>query len=168
MKEWMKTCFRCNRTLPITEFYRHPQMGDGHLNKCKDCTKADTRKREQRLYSSPDTAIKERERHRLKSRKARAEGTAFRETPEHRVERLRKYRLKYPDKDRARQKLHRAIRTGKIQRQPCEVCGNPKSHGHHDDYSRPYDVKWLCVTHHSEHHVRLNNLRLIQQLTKSE
>lgn len=28
---------------PIDDFYKHPQMGDGHINKCKDCTKKDVR-----------------------------------------------------------------------------------------------------------------------------
>ena len=41
----MKNCFKCNTTKDIDDFYEHPQMGDGHLNKCKDCTKADVSKR---------------------------------------------------------------------------------------------------------------------------
>lgn len=56
-------------------------------------------------------------------------------------------------KQNARSKLRRAVFNGKIQRQPCEVCGEPKSHGHHEDYSKPLDVKWLCVKHHVEHHI---------------
>jgi hypothetical protein len=37
-----KECFKCGRDLPLDHFYKHPQMGDGHLNKCKDCTRVDS------------------------------------------------------------------------------------------------------------------------------
>lgn len=48
--------------------------------------------------------------------------------------------------------IRNAIRNKQIVRQPCEVCGNPKSQGHHEDYSKPLDVTWLCSKHHGERH----------------
>jgi hypothetical protein len=52
----------------------------------------------------------------------------------------------------ARWLVSRAIKSGKLTRLPCEICGNPEVHGHHEDYSKPLDVRWLCPKHHYEHH----------------
>lgn len=52
----------------------------------------------------------------------------------------------------ARQKVAKAIKAGRLVRQPCEVCGNPQTHGHHRDYSKPLEVQWLCGVHHKAAH----------------
>lgn len=46
-----------------------------------------------------------------------------------------------------------AKRSGVLVQQPCEVCGDPVTDAHHDDYSKPLDVRWLCKLHHrAQHH----------------
>jgi hypothetical protein len=55
-----------------------------------------------------------------------------------------------PEKYKARSIINNAIAAGKITRQPCEVCGDPNTEAHHDDYSKPFDVRHLCTRHHGE------------------
>lgn len=52
----------------------------------------------------------------------------------------------------ARWKTRRAIASGKLTRQPCEVCGEPKTQAHHEDYTKPLEVQWLCVSCHRARH----------------
>lgn len=47
--------------------------------------------------------------------------------------------------------MQSAVRRGKLQRQPCEVCGE-KAHAHHPDYSKALEVRWLCPHHHARQH----------------
>lgn len=54
---------------------------------------------------------------------------------------------------RAGQAVHKAVKKGELFRGPCEVCGTTKNiDAHHDDYSKPLDVRWLCRKHHQMHH----------------
>lgn len=55
-------------------------------------------------------------------------------------------------KPQARRMLKIALASGKLIAQPCEVCGHPETDGHHWDYSRPLDVRWLCRKHHAKVH----------------
>tara|TARA_R110000850_G_scaffold105926_12_gene217130 strand:- start:857 stop:1450 length:594 start_codon:yes stop_codon:yes gene_type:complete len=39
----MKSCFKCGVEKQLSEYYKHGQMADGHLNKCKSCTILDVK-----------------------------------------------------------------------------------------------------------------------------
>lgn len=55
-------------------------------------------------------------------------------------------------KAKAASAVHAAIMSGKLTRQPCEECGAEKAEGHHDDYAKPLEVRWLCRSHHRQWH----------------
>jgi hypothetical protein len=59
-----------------------------------------------------------------------------------------------PVKRRAQRLVQTALRKGILERQPCEVCGE-KADAHHDDYSEPLKVRWLCRRHHIREHVAM-------------
>ena len=127
-----KECFKCYEVLPLSEFYRHPRMTDGHLGKCKRCARRDSRENRERnrdYYLAYD--------------RSRVAG---------KVAGVRRSIAKHPHKNRARVHVHNALARGKMQRQPCEVCGIDKADAHHEDYDKPLEVRWLCRKHHGEVH----------------
>ncbi len=73
----------------------------------------------------------------------------------YKTEEYRRYRKKNPEKIRAHAQLNYAIKSGTLKRSPCEVCGEGRKyhvHAHHDDYSKPLEVRWLCPIHHKLAH----------------
>jgi hypothetical protein len=49
-------------------------------------------------------------------------------------------------------KTRRLLREGKLIRQPCEICGNLNTVAHHDNYTRPDEIRWFCQKDHMAHH----------------
>ena len=135
----MKRCFKCGIEKDIAEFYRHPRMADGHLGKCKECTKRDVAAH----YRDALEKIIAYER--------------ARQQTEHRRAKQRQYgrarARRSPEKNRARLITKRAVLRGLIARLPCAVCGQTGAvEAHHTDYSKPLDVVWLCHSHHKQVH----------------
>jgi hypothetical protein len=147
-----KTCFKCKTEKPLGAFYAHPMMADGHLGKCKECTKVDAQRQRMLNVSDPEWVRQERERCRLKAIRYRAAGgkpsaEALRKGQE-------KHRLKNPDKCRTRCRTYRAMLKGTITKKTeCECCGaTGRLHKHHVDYNKPLDIRWLCTKCHGVLH----------------
>lgn len=71
-----------------------------------------------------------------------------------RNEATRRSYLKHREKALVRRKVQRAIESGLIVRGNCENCGDLKSQAHHDDYSQPLKIRWLCISCHATFHKR--------------
>lgn len=63
-----------------------------------------------------------------------------------------------PEKRAAHKRVEVALRNGTLVRLSCERCGDVRSQAHHDDYSKPLEVMWLCQLHHRERHRELESL----------
>jgi hypothetical protein len=70
---------------------------------------------------------------------------------------LARYRSDNPDKYKAQTAVGNAVRDGRLAKASCcQSCGSGGHlHGHHDDYSKPLDVVWLCPACHKQRHKEL-------------
>lgn len=126
----MKSCKKCGQIKPLSAFYENS-------NKCKECTCEDVRNN----YASRRAQYSAYYRRRAQRP----------DLHEIRVNYQRERNKRNPEKYKARNALNNAVRDGRIQKQGCEVCGG-KAQAHHEDYSKPLEVRWLCFEHHREEH----------------
>ena len=138
-----KQCFKCQTVKPLTDFYKHSMMADGHVNKCKECNKNDV------TTNRLKNIDRIREYDRIRSKNAERMKAAYEVSNAWRIE------------DKRRSKCHRAvskaIQNGDLKRLPCERCGNEKSYAHHENYDKPLDVIFLCQPCHKQRHKELLN-----------
>lgn len=136
MKDIRKRCFKCKQWKYRSEFYKHSQMADGLLGKCKNCTKKDAL--EHRNANIERIRANDRERGKLPHRIALS------------IAKTKIFRRLNPEKYAAHLLLNNGVRSGKIKKpRLCTKCGKPgRIHGHHEDYCKPLDVIWVCQICH--------------------
>jgi hypothetical protein len=128
----MPNCIICYEEKSAAEF-KHIRQ-NGLLGRCKTCMYLATKAwKAANPKKTTAQAARWRKRHPEKSRARQAN-----------------HKISKPEHVRAREILNYAIRRGFIVRLPCARCGNVKSEAHHDDYSRPLHVDWLCKEHHED------------------
>ena len=134
-----KRCPKCKTEKELPEFWRKKSHNDGLQCWCKPCviegnrryslTKAgkEARKRNNKEYQQTETG-----------KKANREGQ-------------KKYQKANPEKIKAHNVVNNAVAVGRLKKEPCR-CGEIKVEVHHEDYSKPFNVEWLCTKHHKELH----------------
>lgn len=138
-----KICFKCGTLKPLSMFYKHKRMGDGHLNKCIECAKKDVRK-----HRKENDSVREYDRKRAKQ-PHRVSAT---------VQNTSKYRSKFPERQAANNAVAKALKAGMLEKLPCWECGETETEAHHPAYSMRLSVVWLCSRHHKEIHLLLPEL----------
>jgi len=149
----MKICRQCGIEKPMTEYYAHNQMADGYLNKCKDCVRSQVSKHREFNLDYIKEYDKKRAMlpHRVQARKEYISSEIGKSVRKKAAE---NYKKKFPLKYAAHVVISNAIRDGKIVKQTiCSECGSDKNiEGHHDDYTKPLSIRWLCEPCHKMWH----------------
>lgn len=150
-----KKCSKCGKVKPLDVFYKgYSPEQDGYSSSCKECTKSAMRKNYEKRSQDPEWIEKQRERGREKYHRL-YKGKAYNGS----VEAKKRWAERNTIKRAAHLVVSNAIRDGRMEKKPCEKCGD-EAVAHHEDYTKPYEVTWLCVKHHNKRHVELRGIDL--------
>ena len=136
-----RICSKCGQEKLLEEFDVNKTKPFGRAYRCKEC---------RRKYDKEHSR-----RERAKDPKKKTQVANWHHS-EHgkkmsRLARARRFAVN-KEKYKAKEMIERLVNKGVIKRQPCEICGETNGQGHHPDYSKPFEVVWLCQKHHSEFH----------------
>ena len=139
-----KTCIVCKKEKPVTEFHK---QRNGYRSKCKPCRSAT------RAPNNPEVVKRAKEKYK-NTEKGQQKIQEYNRSDRHK-EAIGNWEQSNPEKVDGRRECHKAIKRGDLIRQPCEKCGASKVDAHHDDYTKPLKVRWLCRKCHRLHHLQL-------------
>lgn len=156
-----KRCNKCKRIKLLSEFYYRKEKAPFSI-----CIKCENRRRGYYQLKYPE---KERERQRdwraknlEKYQKHKREYFQKRKkslSPDKWRSMRRKAYYNQPlEARKAHDKINNSIRAGRFKRPPtCSKCNSKRPEAHHEDYSKPLDVLWLCRACHMRHHRNKND-----------
>jgi hypothetical protein len=129
-------CGSCRETKPASEFHRCATRPNGLAVYCKPCARA---------YTGARAKLES-----VKAVRSRWAATKGKDV-------VRRYKSRWPAKQRARILVHREVQAGRlVNPRVCSACsGTERVEAHHDDYAQPYEVRWLCRLCHRAWH-RIN------------
>lgn len=149
-----KTCRVCGKVKSDDEFYSAPGNRDGLASKCKSCQSEYYRE----YSASNKKRLAEQKANwydRNRERVIERQRSYYRDHRDAVQERINRWGEENMEKVGAGRKARRAIESGRIERQPCSQCGVAEAEAHHDDYTKPLEVRWLCRRCHRRHHASL-------------
>jgi hypothetical protein len=136
-----KKCYMCSELIDTVLFYKDRTRSDGLSNRCKDCARKHLRKMS---LDHPHIFTEKYKRwYRKNKDKVRKNWKIWYEANKYKV--------------RAHNKVKTALLNGSLVKGICEKCGSSDVRAHHDDYSKPLQVRWLCQRHHMQHHKGKDN-----------
>ena len=148
-----KQCFKCGILQPLSCFYKHNLMADGHLNKCKTCTKKDVKQNREKNIDYYKEYDKQRDQFpsRIKQK------LDYRNTEKGKIA-VKKSNENWNENNKIKRAVHvvfgNYIRNNNhLKPLSCENCNQEKRlNAHHDSYREPLNVRWLCSKCHIKWH----------------